>query len=66
MKDLYDDVHTICDLLDDLCEKAHKQGRNVEELRRAQCRVWNWHAVKHCPNLMYSNTKELIKEAANG
>lgn len=60
------DVRNICDFIDDLCEVAHRNGENVEALRNAQKNIWNWFAVKHCPNLMYSTTEELIKEAANG
>lgn len=67
-KDRYTDtdVRNICDFIDDLCEVAHAQGENVECLRNAQKIIWNWFSAKHCPNLMYRDTQELIDEAANG
>lgn len=60
--DLYRDVEAVMDYMDDLCEKAHKHGENVEVLRDAQKRVWNWYSEKRCPNLMYRDTQELIDE----
>ena len=65
-KDHYEDVHTLCDLIDDLCETAHKEGINVQDLRRAEKLVWNWFAARRCPNLLYQNTEELVNENGRG
>ena len=64
-KTLYYDLKTVLDLVDDLCEQAHAQGENVECLRDAERIIWNWYAAKHCPQLMYASTKELILESAS-
>ena len=64
MTDLYTDTHAICDMLADLAEKAHKQGLNVEPIREAHIKVWNFYAEMYCPDLMYIDLADLERDQA--
>lgn len=76
MTDLYSDIHTICDLIDDYCEKAEaseiqydvRSTREVSQLirwmlRKLETEGWNSFAAEHCPQLMYDSERELAQEA---
>lgn len=64
MKDMYRQVHDICDLISDVVTEAEKDCVDTRAAQEAKKELWNWLVREYCmsPRLAYSSVDEMIAE----